>query len=321
MPVGCSRRIGDNARGVFAPKWRQDVTDCGISVPADHAARPVFALPQPDEFARLGLHYIRELHGGHQSRVVLASSQDASLPSELVVKLIDSSTADHSHALERLQVRDRVATYDDRVVPIVMVDGAKVHRIGNCLAVASPKIDGRFFDVGDRPDVERMGRALARLHQSLRLVHSELPVVSALRAGPLVEGLQNNHQLLHGDFSASNLLLDNDGRTWIFDFDDCGFGPVEFELGNTLFMALFSTSPSLNQPSDAYQTFRKWFLGSYQASAEHTISELLVNLALQTRSDALRYWLNHLDEAPIGIRNASEPWRDHLRSFAGVLNL
>lgn len=228
---------------------------------------------------------------------------------------------DRAEALTRLQVRYAVSRHDDRVVPIVPLAGQAVNRVEHCFVIASPRIDGRFLDVTNRPDVERMGRAMARLHQSLRLVHSELPPVHALRIGDMVEGLQDNHQLLHGDFAPSNLLLDGDGRLWIYDFDDCGYGPVEFEIGNTLFMALFDTSPSLNQPSDEYRQFRHWFLGAYKASAEHPVSDMLVDIGLQARSDALRYWLNHLDEAPVGIRTASDAWHRHLRAFAGIIHL
>jgi len=276
-------------------------------------------MPDRSEFTRLGVSLKQEVHGGHQSRVLLATADRGSFAGDLMIKLTPANTQDRDVALERLRVRDRVAHYDDRVVPIVELAGTKVNRVAECFAVASAKIDGRFLDVTNRPDVERMGRALARLHQSLRLVHADLPPVAALLAGAAVEGLQANHQLLHGDFGPSNLLLDADGFLWIFDFDDCGFGPVEFELGNTLFMALFDTSPSLNQPSEEYRLFRKWFIGAYKASAEHAISELVVDLALQARANALRYWLNHLDEAPLGIRNASPRWQNHLRAFAGMI--
>ncbi len=274
-------------------------------------------MPSAAEFARLGVVPQRELHGGYQSRVVLAVETVGTQSREVVVKLVDGATEGRAETLARMQVREAVASYDDRVVPIVALAGVKVNRIGNLLAVASPRIDGRYLDVTNRPDVERMGRALARLHQSLRLVHVELPPVAALRAGHLVEGLQDNHQLLHGDFAPSNLLLDNDGRLWIFDFDDCGTGPVEFELGNTLFMALFDTSASLHQPTEAYRQFRHWFLGAYKASAEHAVSDMLVDIALRARGDALRHWLSNLDAAPIGIRKATESWHRYLRAFAG----
>ena len=276
-------------------------------------------MPRHSEFARLGLTLDRELRGGHQSRVWLATSHDGAVMNDLVVKIIDASMVDRSEALARLQVRHSVSRYDDRVVPIVPLADAVVNRVENCFVIASPRIDGRFLDVTNRPDVERMGRALARLHQSLRLVHLELPPVRALTTGPVAEGLQDNHQLLHGDFGPSNLLLDAEGRLWIYDFDDCGFGPVEFELGNTLFMALFDTSPSLNQPSNEYRQFRHWFIGAYRASAEHPVSDLLVDIGLQARSDALRYWLSHLDQAPTDIKNATESWHRHLRGFAGII--
>ncbi len=276
-------------------------------------------MPRHSEFVRLGVTLDREMKGGYQSRVWLATRHDGTKSNDLVVKVIDASVANRNEILVRLQVRHSVSRYDDRVVPIVPLAGAVVNRVQNCFVVASPLIDGRFLDVTNRPDAERMGRALARLHQSLRLVHIELPPVQALTTGPLVEGLQNNHQLLHGDFAPSNLLLDAEGRLWIYDFDDCGYGPIEFELGNTLFTALFDTSPSVNQPSDEYGQFRHWFLGAYKASADHPVSELLVDIALQARSDALRYWLNHLDQAPAGIKNASESWHRHLRAFAGII--
>lgn len=240
--------------------------------------------------------------------------------SQLAIKLIDVATVDQSLALARLQVRDQVARIDDRVVPIVALANAKVNKVDGFLTVASPYIHGRSPDITIRSDVERMGRALARLHQSLRLVHQELGLVPALAAAWPVEGLAENHQLLHGDFGPANQLIDNDGRVWIIDFGDCGYGPVEFELGNTLFMALFATSASLNQPSDEYRTFRRWFLGAYQASAELAVSDHLIDIGLQARSDALRYWLNHLDEAPIGIRFATDEWRNHLCAFAGVID-
>lgn len=276
-------------------------------------------MPRHSEFARLGITLDRELRGGHQSRVWLATSHQGRSPHDLVIKIVDGAVDDRDHVIARLRLRDQVARYDHRVVPLVPLAGAMVNRVEHCFAIASPRIDGRFLDVTNRPDVERMGRALARLHQSLRLVQAELPVVRALRTGTPVEGLHDNHQLLHGDFGPTNLLLDGEGRLWILDFDDCGYGPVEFELGNTLFMALFETSPSLNQPSDEYRQFRRWFLGAYRASAELSVSELLVDIGLQARSDALRYWLSHLDEAPIGIKNATETWHRRLRAFAGII--
>lgn len=260
-----------------------------------------------------------ELHGGRQSKVLRVSEIGSPESSDLVVKLIDIDRSQSDLAIARLRVRDRVAQIDDRVVPIVPLAGRKLNRLGNSLVVGSPYIEGSSIDITRRPDVERMARALARLHESLRLVRIELPPVEALRVGDQRATLTENHQLLHGDFGGGNLILDNDGRLWILDFDDCGYGPVEFELGNTLFMALFATSASLNQPSPDYDQFRRWFLSGYSSAAEHRFSQELVDVAVNVRGAALRYWLHHLDQAPIGIRNSSREWHQKLGAFAGIM--
>ena len=218
--------------------------DAAVSLSGGAAMSP-FELPDQRLFRRVGLSVKRELHGGFQSRVVQAVDQRNECAPPLAVKLMLVEADDRSTALERIRVRDQVSRLDDRVVPIVPIDANKVNRIGDTLAVASPLIEGRTLDITSRADVERMGRALSRLHESLRICRANLPVVAALRVNGGADGLNENHQLLHGDFSPSNLLLDDDGRLWVLDFDDCGYGPVEFELGNTLFMTcLLYTSPS-----------------------------------------------------------------------------
>ena len=269
--------------------------------------------------ARLGVALKEELHGGHQSRVYRVNEVNSPAASDLVIKLIGVDPTRRDLAIARLRVRNEVAGIDDRVVPIVALAGRKLNRIGDALVAASPYIDGAPLDLTQRPDVERMARALARLHESLRLVRVELPPLEALRVGDQRATLTENHQLLHGDFGGGNVLADHDGRLWILDFDDCGYGPVEFELGNSLFMALFDTSASLNQPSAEYEQFRRWFLGAYQSAAEHPISEEVVDVAVNVRGAALRYWLHHLDEAPPGIRDASPTWHQKLGAFAGIM--
>ena len=312
---GAKRLVPVNASLYFVQR-------CGVGSSGEVNAS-AFDIPDKRLFARLGLAVRCQLHGGFQSRVFevgeVADRLRGCGPS-LALKLIPVDESNRAHALERVRVRDQASRRDDRVVPIVPIGSNKVNRIDDCLAIASPMIQGRALDVTSRADVERMGRALSRLHESLRICRAELPPVAPLQVIEGLDALNTNHQLLHGDFGVPNLRLDTDGRLWVFDFDDCGYGPVEFELGNTLFMTLFDTSRSLNQPSDKYRDFRRWFLGAYRASAEHPVSELLVDLALQARSDALRYWLSHLDEAPPGIRNAPKDWHRHLRSFAGVIS-
>lgn len=109
------------------------------------------------------------------------------------------------------------------------------------------------------------------------------------------------------------MLFDGD-RTRVIDFDDCGYGPVEFELGNTLYMVLFDAT--LNNDPRSYERFRQWFCDSYAAEAARVISEVDLDRSIELRRSALRYWLDHPAEAPIGIRSASTEWHRQLRIFA-----
>ncbi len=276
--------------------------------------RPVLRVPPLSEFQQLGIELAEELHGGHQSRVFRAVGPAGS---DIVVKLIDINTVDQGLASERLRVRNEAAQHDDRVSPLLSFGGSVVNQLGHCLVVGSPFVAGRQPRLGDRHDVERMGSGLALLHRSLRLFSSDLPMVGALRIANRPEPA-TGHQLLHGDFAPSNLILDDQHRQWVIDFDEAGYGPVEFELGNSLFMAIFDTCQRLDHLSDDYLKFRQWFLEAYQATASDSVSESLVDESLHLRADALRYWLDHLDEAPLGIRSATAEWHRHLRAFVGM---
>jgi hypothetical protein len=46
------------------------------------------------------------------------------------------------------------------------------------------------------------------------------------------------------------------------------------------------------------------------------IDHQYLDAMIELRRSALRYWLDHLDEAPIGIRSSSPEWHTTLRSFA-----
>lgn len=290
--------------------------DAGID-PHSSNDGPSFPLPPQAAFERLGLRVSEELHGGFQSRILRAQLNGH----DVAVKLIDTNETQATHAVTRMRVLDQVSHRDDRVVPLLPIAGRKLQRIDQLLVTASPYIDGDHPDKTRRSDVERMARALARLHESLRLVQVDLPVHLGLQAGDPSEAFRENAQLLHGDFAAQNLLFDGDGRLWIYDFDDCGYGPVEFEIGNSLFMTLFDTSPSLNQPSAEYRQFRHWFVGAYRDASNTRISESLIDLGVQTRAAALRHWITNLDAAPRGIRNSTPAWRHKLAAFAGTITL
>jgi len=153
------------------------------------------------------------------------------------------------------------------------------------------------------------------LHRSLRrLTTRPLPLVAALRASePAPEALTGPIQLLHGDYSLANVFLDGD-RTRVIDFDDCGYGPVEFELGNTLYMVLFDAT--MNNDPRSYERFRRWFCDSYTAEAATVLSDADLDRSIELRRSALRHWLEYPANAPIGIRSASPEWRRQLQTFA-----
>ena len=140
-----------------------------------------------------------------------------------------------------------------------------------------------------------------------------------LRYSPLTQITPENVTLLreawtyrHGDFSDANTLL-ADGAVGIFDFDDCGYGPIEFEVGNSLYMVLFDAAMTGDHPR--YERFRDWFVTSYEATLGTSITDATLDAAIRLRIDALGRWLDDLRLAPIGIRTASPEWHGTLRTF------
>ena len=260
----------------------------------------------------MGVAVVGELNGGHQSRVVLVRRG----AEQLVIKLTDARLVDLQEFETRIALVRDLAAIDEHAVGPIEIGTSLISQLGRWLAVAYPHVPGPSPDPGNRAEVERLARSLAALHHSLRRLTATrpLPLVAALRAGgPLADALTGPIQLLHGDYSPANVLLDGD-RTRVIDFDDCGYGPVEFELGNTLYMVLFDAT--LNNDPHSYERFRQWFCDSYTAEAATVLSEVGLDRSIELRRNALRYWLDHPAEAPIGIRSASPEWRRQLRTFA-----
>lgn len=260
----------------------------------------------------MGLTVVGELNGsGHQSRVMLAHRDEE----RLVIKLTDARLADTEEFETRIRLVRDLAAIDEHAVGPVEIGPTLISHLGRWLAVAYPHVPGPNPAPGNRAAVQRMARSLAALHHSLRRFTTTypLPLVAALRANGPINALTGPVQLLHGDYSPANVLFDGD-RTRVIDFDDCGYGPVEFELGNTLYMVLFDAT--LNNDPRSYERFRQWFCDSYAAEAATVISEVDLDHGIELRRSALRYWLDHPTEAPIGIRSASPEWHRQLRIFA-----
>ena len=119
-------------------------------------------------------------------------------------------------------------------------------------------------------------------------------------------------QLLHGDYSNANVMF-SAGLVRVFDFDDCGYGPVEFEVGNTLYMVLFDAAMSSKMPE--YERFRNWFVAEYRSTSGHQLPDHHLDTAIARRVDALRRWVERPETAPIGIRTATPAWLESLRAF------
>jgi Ser/Thr protein kinase RdoA (MazF antagonist) len=126
------------------------------------------------------------------------------------------------------------------------------------------------------------------------------------------DSLAGRGQLIHRDFAAANLRRQA-GRLRVLDFDDSGLGPIEYDLGNSLFMVLFDTT--INGNPAGYDQFRRLFVDSYRAECGEPVDDGILEGIIDHRRLALRHWLDNFDEAPIGIKTSSREWRTRLRLF------
>lgn len=194
------------------------------------------------------------------------------------------------------------------------------------------------FAEGEAPDNNRhdvaggMGRALADLHavmaqqppyvlpelaafpplSKLEKVAADLRVPIYWLSDALPDDEAGPRQLLHGDFSSKNIRLSATG--WrIFDFDDCGYGPVELDLANSVYFVLFDAT--LRQDLDRYHRFRAGFLDGYRERSGHAPADERMDALLTRRVLTLASWLADTSTAPSGIRTASAEWLATLRHF------
>ena len=276
------------------------------------ASENVTPLPLPDDrtWSSIGVVRSEELHGGYQSRAFAGTCGGE----RVVVKLTDSRLVDQGYR-RRVEMTSLLAQVDDSVVGPLMTKSGVIAELGEWLAVVYPFVVGETPDVSHEADVRRMATTLARLHRSLQQLDPvDLPAVAAL-AGvePLTDAVgPSQQQLLHGDFSQANLLFSDSGVR-VFDFDDSGYGPIEFEVGNTLYMTLFDAA--MGAEMQRYERFRAWFVDEYRSASGHDAPDELVDTSIALRVQALGRWLDRPESAPIGIRTATPAWRDSLRAF------
>ena len=265
-------------------------------------------LPTEPVLAVFGFANPTELGGGQQSRV-LAVDGDAG---RLVVKLSQADHVNRDLLERRLLMVEALARISSLVVSPTRVGGRFVNETRGWLLTAFSYVAGRHPDPGDAADSVVMGATLAELHACMReLSHFDLPRVAALESAGTAE--IGPDQLLHGDFNNSNIVLTDDGPR-IFDFDDSGYGPVEFDVANALYMVLFDSRTG-DGAGPSYGEFRTAFLQGYSDQSGHRPPDSKLHSLIDIRVRALEGWIADPSEAPVGIRTSDADWLDVLRRF------
>lgn len=264
-----------------------------------------------DEWTGLGFHDVAELSGGRQSRVFAVHREGESL----VVKLTHAHLVDCDVLMRKATLIENLARLDAAVVGPIPVRGSLVHPLGEWLVTATRLIEGTPLDQSGIAHGELLGGTLAGLHRSMRQIPPvDLPRVAALEIDTSGRwDSTDSDQLLHGDFAASNLIQTLDGIR-VFDFDDCGYGPVEFDIANSLYMVMFDSWVNDRSP-DQYQEFRTDFVNGYTRSTGRALDGGTINSMIEVRIAALQRWAANPSEAPIGIRDSPPEWIDTLNRF------
>ncbi|MGI9667754.1 MAG: phosphotransferase enzyme family protein [Acidimicrobiia bacterium] len=264
-----------------------------------------------DQWSDLGYNDVTELGGGWQSRTFVVRAGDT----RLVAKLTRADLVD-KHALERKTalVAD-LARIEPSVVAPARIGGTFVHESEQWLITATSFVDGEHVDQADPSSGTVLGTALAGLHRSMcQLPTAQVPRVATLTTDAAGRWTStSSDQLLHGDFAASNVVVSPEGIR-VFDFDDCGYGPIEFDIANSLYMVMFDTWVQ-ERANSGYQLFREEFLASYAETAEGQVSVSDIDDLIRVRVMALDQWVHDPSEAPIGIRNSSPDWIATLHRF------
>jgi Ser/Thr protein kinase RdoA (MazF antagonist) len=265
----------------------------------------------PADWERFGIKDVRPLAGGHQSSVFSGLLDSR----RVVAKLTNEEFVAADRLAARMSMLDELSQLDPDVVAPLQHRGRLVNRRGGWLIVLFPFADGPPPDTGRPEDTAMMGRTLANLHRSMAsLGPIDVGPIAALGIvdRPVIGSHGSTPQLLHGDFSSANLRLRN-RRLQILDFDDCGYGPVEFDVANTLYMELFDAIT--NDRIGPYTKFRQWFVDAYTSESGIDVDNTMLDEMIALRRDALGYWIEHLDQAPIGIRTSTPEWLEQLRRF------
>lgn len=264
-----------------------------------------------DEWADLGFHDVAELGGGWQSHTFSVTGGEDTL----VVKLTKADLVDRRVLECKTAMVAHLAQVEPLAVGPVRVCGSLVHHHGEWLVTATQHVAGERLDQSVAAHGAVLGASLAGLHASM----AQLPAVPLPRVAALATeaggqwASEESDQLLHGDFATSNVILTTDGVR-VVDFDDCGYGPVEYDIANSLYMVMFDSWVN-GRPYAQNQEFRAAFTSAYAEAAGTEIAASDIDSLIRVRVVALKRWASNPATAPIGIRISPPEWIATLRRF------
>ncbi len=272
-PAGYARRYGISVTGWAAGD--QPATHPEIVLPATDAGAAADRYPEPGE-TYLGFRIVRELGRGAFARVFLAEQGD--LAGRPVALKVSDQPADEPQTLARLQHTNIVPVYS-------------THRVGRFQAVCMPYFGGTtladvltaFRDrlpasgegfvstvLNRRSDPTVTGEDAAGVEAgpgpaaNTPLEHlSHLTHVNAALwvAAELADGLAHAHDrgVLHRDVKPANVLLADDGRPMLLDFnlatgagDDQQVGGTPYYMSPEQLVALAGLPGRVDARSDVY---------------------------------------------------------------------
>ena len=227
---------------------------------------------------------------------------------ECILRLTSPEHREPREICEELKLLDKIHA-DGRVQvakPLLFPSGKYFekcqHNGREYNAVVFSYIEGESAGTASPTQGLALGRLLATLHTVLSEL--KLPYDFPVMSGAVGE------QLIHGDFNSSNVLV-NSNSFAIIDFEDACYSTYEFELANSIYMALFDARSNVRQ-FDASEFIQR-FLEAYTQSRVVNLEK--VRAYVDLRVWKLTAWLLEPKIAPIAIASSSDSWKRELKEF------
>lgn len=230
-----------------------------------------------------------------------------------MVKVVDARSSAPVTVRRQAGLARDLGAIDPRVVAPLPIGDELVSVVGHHLVTVLPLVKGRVPDLDDPEDAQWLGQQLGRLHASLRQVWSDLPPVASLRIGEH-DFLDGDVQIIHGDPGVANFLRDGDDAH-VLDLGEAGLGTPGYDVALALFSRRFdvwSRAPGARTPTDNAPDA---LVAGYEDAVGHPLKPSELADGERVRREALAWWIEHPDQAPVGIRSATPAWREHLARF------